>query len=112
MAAYQAQKEAKEQREKDAAMEAANRQTMAEAVELERYRLGRELMQASAMRRMDTTSLVELTRLAELEAPLKICGDVHGQFRDLLLLFAHHGFPSHRGGDVETTAYEAARTCL
>ena len=38
-------------------------------------------------------------------APAKVFGDLHGQLRDLLLLFAHHGFPSHRGGDVEAVAY-------
>ena len=43
--------------------------------------------------------------VVRVPAPAKIFGDTHGQFRDLLLLFAHHGFPSHRGGDVETTAY-------
>jgi hypothetical protein len=31
--------------------------------------------------------------LLELEAPLKICGDVHGQYTDLLRLLEYGGFP-------------------
>lgn len=43
--------------------------------------------------------------VVKVGAPVKVFGDVHGQLRDLLLLFARFGFPTHKGGDIETTAY-------
>jgi len=34
--------------------------------------------------------------LLELEAPINVCGDIHGQYYDLLRIFEHCGYP----GDI------------
>ena len=35
----------------------------------------------------------EQKMLVELEAPLNVCGDIHGQYYDLLRIFEHCGYP-------------------
>jgi len=40
-----------------------------------------------------TAIIAEQPSMLELEAPIQICGDVHGQFHDLLRLFEHCGYP-------------------
>ncbi|XP_059489422.1 serine/threonine-protein phosphatase PP1-gamma catalytic subunit B-like isoform X2 [Neocloeon triangulifer] len=37
--------------------------------------------------------LLRQPSLLELEVPLKVCGDIHGQFYDLLRMFEYGGFP-------------------
>jgi diadenosine tetraphosphatase ApaH/serine/threonine PP2A family protein phosphatase len=43
--------------------------------------------------------------LVNVRAPVKIFGDIHGQLRDLLLLWAEFGSPSHRSGDLDMCSY-------
>lgn len=51
------------------------------------------------------TQVAAQATLAKVSVPTKVFGDIHGQFRDLLMLFAQFGFPNHTHGDVQQTSY-------
>ncbi|CAA3011700.1 serine threonine- phosphatase PP1 isozyme 2 [Olea europaea subsp. europaea] len=55
--------------------------------------------------------------LLELEAPMKICGNIHGQYRDLLGFFEYGGFPPEAnylflGGYVDYGKQSIETICL
>jgi Calcineurin-like phosphoesterase/EF-hand domain len=43
--------------------------------------------------------------LLKVSKPVKVFGDVHGQLRDLLVLFREFGYPSNHGGDIDGISY-------
>ncbi|GLT37701.1 hypothetical protein SLA2020_120040 [Shorea laevis] len=54
------------------------------------------LLMEGEIRQLCTVSreiFLQQPNLLELDAPIKICGDIHGQYADLLRLFEYGGFP-------------------
>ena len=58
-----------------------------------------------ALCRMARTVFLAQPALLELNAPIAICGDVHGQFHDLLRIFEMNGFP---GEEVAAGLFDLA----
>lgn len=52
-----------------------------------------------------TRMLQQHPTLLKLEVPLKIFGDTHGQWNDLMKLFASYGSPNHITGDISRYTY-------
>jgi len=53
-----------------------------------------------------TTALLRTSPTLEcVQAPVKVFGDLHGQFVDLLEFFRRYGAPSHRHGDINICNY-------
>lgn len=50
-------------------------------------------------------TLKEENTLVHVEAPVKVFGDIHGQFPELRLLFDTYGSPQHRTGDIRSFQY-------
>lgn len=50
--------------------------------------------------------------LVDVPSPCKVYGDIHGQLRDILLLFLEFGKPTDKGGDIETTCYVFNGMCF
>mmetsp|Transcript_116371 Transcript_116371/g.336116 ORF Transcript_116371/g.336116 Transcript_116371/m.336116 type:complete len:742 (+) Transcript_116371:81-2306(+) len=67
-----------------------------------------EQQQAYNLRLLATSCRKQLEAeppLVRVAVPAKVFGDIHGQFRDLLMMFQQFGFPFHCGGDIQTTSY-------
>jgi protein phosphatase len=55
------------------------------------------------------TSVMEIVKaqpmVLQVRAPIKVYGDLHGQFADLMRLFAQYGSPSELAGDIDAVDY-------